>query len=174
MKWRILMALGTASLFKNKTRHALIILLALLAFCARGNAQVDTGAIVGNVTDSGGAVVPGASVTITEEGTGLTQAQNTGADGGFSFTPVKIGNYTLTVGKAGFKTSVQKHIEVTVQGHLEINPKLQVGEVAQQVEVNSSGPILDTQTSSIQQLVGQRTINDLPLNGRNAVFLAQL
>jgi hypothetical protein len=174
MKWRILMALGTASLFKSKTRHALIILLALLAFCARGNAQVDTGAIVGNVTDSGGAVVPGASVTITEEGTGLTQAQNTGADGGFSFTPVKIGNYTLTVAKAGFKTSVQKHIEVTVQGHLEINPRLQVGEVAQQVEVNSSGPILDTQTSSIQQLVGQRTINDLPLNGRNAVFLAQL
>src|ERR1700677_2966122 len=147
------MAPGTASRIENQTRHALIVLLAflaLLAFGARGNAQVDTGAIVGNVTDSGGAVIPGASVTIAEEGTGLTEAQTTGADGGFSFTPVKIGNYTLTVAKAGFKTSVQKHIEVTVQGHLEINPKLQVGEVAQRVEVNSSGPILETQTSSIQ------------------------
>src|ERR1700744_77201 len=165
---------GTASAIKNKTRHAIIVLLTLLAFVARANAQVDTGAIVGNVTDAGGAVIPGASVTIAEEGTGLTQTQNTDASGAFSFTPVKIGNYTLTVAKSGFKTSVQKHIEVTVQGHLEINPKLQVGEVAQQVEVNSSGPILETQTSSIQQLVDQRSINDLPLNGRNAVFLAQL
>jgi hypothetical protein len=153
---------------------ALILLLASLPFAVRLHAQVDTGAIVGNVTDTGGAVIPEASVTIAEEGTGATQTQTTGTDGGFSFIPVKIGNYTLTVAKPGFKTSVQKHVEVTVQSHLEINPKLQIGEVAQQVEVNASGPILETQTSSIQQLVNQRSINDLPLNGRNAVFLAQL
>src|SRR6201996_2151064 len=134
-----------------------VFVLLFLGFGLRVHAQVDTGAIVGNVTDTGGAVVPDASVTITEEGTGLKQTQTSGSDGAFSFTPVKIGNYTLTVAKAGFKTSVQKHIEVTVQGHLEINPKLQVGEVAQQVEVNGSGPILETQTSSIQQLVNQRT-----------------
>jgi hypothetical protein len=99
-------------------------LLTLFGFAASAHAQVDTGAILGNVTDAAGSVIPGASVTITEEGTGLTQTQNTGADGGFSFTPVKIGNYTLTVAKPGFKTSVQKHVEVTVQSHLEINPKL--------------------------------------------------
>jgi hypothetical protein len=69
---------------------------------------------------------------------------------------------------------VQQHIEVTVQGHLEINPKLQIGAVTQQVQVTSVSPMLETQTSSIQQLVDQKVINDLPLNGRNAVFLAQL
>jgi hypothetical protein len=149
-------------------------LFALLLLTLNAFAQVDTGSLLGNVSDSGGAFLPQASVTLTDEGTGRIETQQTAADGSFSFSPLKIGSYTLTAEKSGFKTSVQKHIEVTVQGHLEINPKLEIGEVAQQVEVTSSGPILESQSSSIQQLVDQRTINDLPLNGRNAVFLAQL
>ncbi|HEY1768343.1 MAG TPA: carboxypeptidase-like regulatory domain-containing protein, partial [Terracidiphilus sp.] len=118
--------------------------------------------------------VPGATLTLKDEATGRKAAQQSAQDGSYTFSPLKIGNYTLTVEKPGFQTSIQQHIEVTVQGHLEINPKLQVGQVTQEIQVSSTGPILETQTSSIQQLVNQRPINDLPLNGRNAVFLAQL
>ena len=147
----------------------LLVLSGLSAF-----AQVDTGSIVGTVSDVSGASIPGASVTIKEEGTGQTQSQTSGQDGSYSFSPLKIGSYTLTVAKTGFKTSIEQRIQVTVQGHLAINPKLQIGAVTESVQVTSSGPILDTQTSSVQQLVSQRAINDLPLNGRNATFLAQL
>jgi Carboxypeptidase regulatory-like domain len=151
---------------------ALLLLLPMMQPSAR--AQVDTGSIVGTVTDTTGAIIPQAKITIKDESTGRTQILQSGQDGSYSISPLKIGEYTMTVEKAGFQTLVQQHIEVTVQGHLEIDPKLQVGQVTQEVQVSSAGPILETQSSSIQQLVNQRVINDLPLNGRNAVFLAQL
>jgi hypothetical protein len=161
--------------FDVKREWYLAILLLFLPLSQRFvYAQVDTGSIVGTVDDASGASVSGATLTIADESTGRTQIQQSGQDGSYIFSPLKIGNYTLTVTKTGFETSVQQHIEVTVQGHLEINPKLQVGAVTQEVHVNSNGPILETQTSSIQQLVDQKAINDLPLNGRNAAFLAQL
>jgi hypothetical protein len=150
----------------------LLFLLPVLQQSAQ--AQVDTGSIVGTVTDTTGAFIPGAAITVKDEATGLRRVLQSGQDGTYTISPLKIGTYTMTVEKNGFETSVQQHIEVTVQGHLEINPKLQVGQVTQEVQVSSAGPILETQTSSIQQLVNERPINDLPLNGRNAVFLAQL
>ena len=162
---------------RSAGRNALsgIVLAVFLLFTAfYGSAQVDTGSIVGTVTDTSGAAVPQAKITVKDEATGRIVAQQSALDGSYTFSPLKIGNYTLTVEKNGFQTSVQQHIEVTVQGHLEINPKLQIGQVTQEIQVSSAGPILETQTSSIQQLVNQRPINDLPLNGRNAVFLAQL
>jgi hypothetical protein len=137
-------------------------------------AQVDTGSIVGTVTDATGASIVGASVSLSDEATDQAKTRTSGRDGSFDFSPLTIGSYTLTVEKPGFKTLVQKHVQVTVQGHLAINPKLDVGEATQNVQVTSSGPILETQTSSIQQLIDQKAINDLPLNGRNATFLAQL
>ena len=65
-------------------------------------------------------------------------------------------------------------MEVTIQSRLEVNATLPVGQVNETVTVESESPVLETQTSSIQQLVDQKTINDLPLNGRNASFLAQI
>jgi hypothetical protein len=155
----------------SRAGAALFIVLAT-TFSVYG--QVDTGSIVGTVEDASGAIIPGAKVTIVDEATGRSRSVQSGAEGSYTFSPLRIGNYTLTVEKAGFEKSIQQHIEVTVQGHMEIDPKLQVGQVTQEVMVNSAGPILETQTSSVQQLVGEKAINDLPLNGRNAVFLAQL
>jgi len=154
--------------------RGLAVLGLFCVFALRAPAQVDTGSIVGTVFDASGASIPGATLKVVDESTGFTQTQQSGQDGSYAFSPLKIGTYTLTVTKTGFETSVQRHIEVTVQGHLEINPKLPIGVVTQEVQVSSAGPILETQSSSIQQLVNQRTINDLPLNGRNAAFLAQL
>lgn len=146
----------------------------LVAFAPATRAQVDTGSILGTVMDTSDAVIPGAAITLKDESTGRIERQISAQDGTYAFSPLKIGTYTMTVERSGFETLVQQHIEVTVQGHLEINPKLAIGAVTQEVRVNSAGPLLETQTSSIQQLVNQKAINDLPLNGRNAVFLAQL
>ena len=155
-------------------RLSFVLLLVVLVFGTPAPAQVDTGAIVGTVMDTAGARIPGAMVRVTEEGTGVSSTATSGPDGSFILSPLKLGNYTLTAEKQGFKVSVQRHIEVTIQSRLEVNPKLEVGAVSESVQVNSTAPILETQTSSLQQLVDTQAINDLPLNRRNATFLAQL
>lgn len=154
-----------------------LVVLAILVVLVRPQtalAQVDTGGIVGQVSDASGARIPGATITLREESTGITNTVTTGNDGTYILSPIKLGVYTLTTAKKGFKTSVQQHIEVTIQSRLEVNPTLEVGAVTENVQVSSAAPILETQSSSLQQLVNTRAINDLPLNRRNASFLAQL
>jgi hypothetical protein len=136
--------------------------------------QVDTGAIVGGVQDSTGAAIPGVTVTATSEGTGIRHVTVTDAAGEYTLSPLPLGFYTLAFERQGFKTSVQRHLEVTIQAQLKVNDTLQLGAVTQSVQVSAAAPLLDTQTSSMQQLVGTAPINNLPLNRRNATFLAQL
>ncbi len=160
-------------LFAKKLCLAFALLLFSLApLSIRG--QVDTGAIVGSVQDSTGAAIPGATVTATNEGTGIQHTATSDAAGEYTISPLQLGSYTLTFERQGFKTSVQQHIEVTIQSQLKVNVTLQVGAVNQSVQVSAATPLLETQTSSMQQLVGTRPIIDLPLNRRNATFLAQL
>jgi Carboxypeptidase regulatory-like domain/TonB dependent receptor len=137
-------------------------------------AQVDTGSITGTVTDASGAVVGGAKVTLTNEGTGTVLSTSTGADGIYDFSPVRIGTYKLDASANGFKTVVQNHIAVDVSARVPVNFKLQPGAVSEMVEVTSSAPVLQSQDASVGQVVDQRSINNLPLNGRNFTFLAQL
>ena len=156
-------------------RKLFLILFSTSLFIISAIAQVDTGSIVGTVADRSRAAVDGALLTLTNEGTGQREVQQSVHGGSFNFSPLKVGSYTLHVEKTGFKTSSQQHIQVTVQGHLEIDPQLEVGAADQTIEVNAnSGSFLDTQSSSVQQLIDQRAINDLPLNRRNATLLAQL
>src|SRR5579872_6063073 len=137
-------------------------------------AQVDTGSITGTVTDSSGAVVSGAKVTLTNEGTGTMLSTTTGGNGVFEFSPVRIGTYKLEVAAPGFKTAVQTHVVVDVSARVLQNFQLQPGAVTQTVEVTSGAPVLQSQDASVGQVVDQRSVNDLPLNGRNFTFLAQL
>jgi carboxypeptidase family protein/TonB-dependent receptor-like protein len=137
-------------------------------------AQVDTGSITGTVTDASGAVVSGAKVTLTNEGTGTSLSTSTGADGIYDFSPVRIGTYRLDVAASGFKKEVQVHVAVDVSARVLENFKLQPGAVTETVEVTSEAPVLQSQDASVGQVVDQRSVNDLPLNGRNFTFLAQL
>lgn len=150
--------------------------LALVVFSGATalQAQVDTGAIVGTVTDNTGAAIPGATIRLLEEHTGRQIMQGAGKDGTYTFSPLALGTYTLTVEKEGFKTSVRQHIEVTVQSNLNVNPRLETGAVTESVQVSSATPLLDTAGASMQQLVTEQQIDQLPLNGRNATQLAQL
>jgi len=137
-------------------------------------AQVDTGSITGTVTDASGAVVTGAKVTLTNEGTGASLSTSAGSDGGYKFTPLRIGSYKVDASAQGFKTSSEPHISVDVGSNVLVNLKLQPGSVNETIEVTSEAPLLQTQDASVGQVVNQKGMNDLPLNGRNFTFLAQL
>ncbi len=137
-------------------------------------AQVDTGAILGIVKDQSGGVVPGAKVSITSEDTGLTLNTTSDASGNYIFTPVHIGNYTVEVQYQGFETVKHPHVQVQVQQQVVVNFQLSPGQVTQTVEVNAAPPALQTQNASVGQVVTSHQINNLPLNGRNYTFLAQL
>jgi hypothetical protein len=162
----------TGSAYGFSTAMLAILLLGFARQSCFG--QVDTGAIVGNVQDPTGAAIPGVTVTATSEGTGIKHTAVTDSAGEYTLSPLPLGYYILSFGRQGFKTSVQSHIEVTIQAQLKVNTTLQVGAVSQNVQVSAATPLLDTQTSSMQQLVETRPIIDLPLNRRNATFLAQL
>jgi hypothetical protein len=152
------------------TAGAVVLFLSALPLCA----QVDTGAVLGTVTDASGADVRGATVTLTNEGTNAALSTTTGSDGGYKFTPVNIGTYTVSVNFQGFTTMTQRHITVNVGGEVVANFALKPGAVTETVEVASTIPVLETQDASVGQVVDSRNVNNLPLNGRNFTFLAQL
>src|ERR1700685_523588 len=149
---------------------------ALLLFLtgSPAHAQDDTGAILGTVTDTSGAEVHGAQVTITNEGTNASLSNTTGNAGEYNFTPLPIGQYTVTVTFQGFSTVTQKHVTVNVGAQVVINVSLKPGAVNETIEVASTVPVLETQDASVGQVMDSRNVNNLPLNGRNFTFLAQL
>ncbi len=148
--------------------------LLFFAVPSRLQAQVDTGSILGTVTDASGASVTGAKVTLINEGTGAELSTTTGADGGYKFTPVRIGSYKLSVSLQGFQTVVQTGVTVNVGENVVANFTLKPGTVTETVSVESTIPVLQSQDASVGQVVDSKNVNDLPLNGRNFTFLAQL
>jgi len=151
-----------------------ILAVSLLLTVGQLYGQVDTGVILGTVKDQSGAVVPGANVTLQNQGTGLSVSLTTSGDGSYVFRPVKIGTYTLEAQFKGFETVKHTDVTVDVQQQVVVNFTLQPGQVTESIQVTGAPPALQTQDASVGQVVGSRTINDLPLNGRNYTFLAQL
>src|SRR5882724_11738653 len=151
-----------------------VVLAFVLANAAPLYAQFDTGAVLGTVTDSSGASVNGASVTLTNEGTSATATFTTQADGAYKFTPVRVGTYKVTVTLSGFQTAVQHGIAVNVGQSLVVDIALKPGAVTETIEVTTSAPVLQSQDASVGQIIDSRSVNNLPLNGRNFTFLAQI
>jgi len=137
-------------------------------------AQVDQGTISGVVSDSNGALIPGATVTLRNVDTGLVLIDKTNAQGVYVFTPVKIGNYTVTAEASGFEKTTQENVHLDIQQRLNIAIALKVGRVSESVVVSEAPPALQTDTSSVGQVMSTETINNTPLNGRNWVYIAQL
>src|SRR5436309_2027481 len=137
-------------------------------------AQVDTGTILGTVTDASGAVIHGANVTLKNEGTNATLSTSTGSDGTYKFSPVRIGSYKLSASLQGFQTVTQRGVTVNVGTDVVADFTLRPGNVAQTVEVTAAAPLLESQNASVGQVVDSRSVNSLPLDGRNFTFLAQI
>jgi hypothetical protein len=137
-------------------------------------AQVDTGSILGTIKDTSGALVPGARLTLTNEETGQTISTTSGSAGEFTFSPVKIGRYTVSAEFKGFQRVEHTRVTVDVQQRVVVDFALPPGQMTETVTVTGEPPALQTQDASVGQVINSRSINALPLNGRNFTFLAQL
>src|SRR5579885_732284 len=142
-----------------------IVLVFATSLCLHG--QSTYGTVDGTVTDSSGASVAGAQVTLTNTGTQEKRTQPTGPEGLYKFVNVVPGNYVLEVEKAGFKHFTRDNVVVQVQQDTHIDAALPVGQVTETVEVTAETPLLQAETSSLGQVIEERKANELPLNGRN-------
>jgi len=163
----------TSLSLRPKSSLLLALLFSLVALPSAW-AQKDTGAIVGLVRDSSGAIVTDAKVTITDADRGTVLSFTTNSDGEYVASPLRIGRYTVTVEKAGFKKAVAGPFQVNIQDRVGVDMQLQAGATTETVNVTSQGPQLETETSELGQVVDSHRINALPLNGRNYAQLALL
>ncbi|WP_348269870.1 carboxypeptidase regulatory-like domain-containing protein [Edaphobacter paludis] len=137
-------------------------------------AQVDQGAVTGVVTDSTGAAIANAKVTLNATDTGLALERETNGNGIYTFSPVKIGKYSVSATAPGFTTTTRENLVVDIQARISVNLTLKLGSVSDTVTVSTAPPLLETQTGAVGQVVTAKEINDTPLNGRNWVYIAQL
>src|SRR6266404_66944 len=156
-----------------QTLSALFILV-VLAVVTPLWAQKDAGAIVGLVRDASGAVVAGAKVTVTDVDRGIQVTLSTNNEGEYVASPLRIGQYSVTVEKQGFKKAIAGPVQVNIQDRVGVDFKLVPGMATEVVTVSSERPQLETDTSELGQVVDSRRINALPLNGRNYAQLALL
>jgi len=159
---------------RRKLRTLLLSIGVLVSASISLYGQSTYGSIAGSVTDTSGAVVTDANVTLTNLGTAEKRTQSSGADGLFTFVNLFAGQYRIDVEKQGFKHFTRTPITVDVQQNTRIDAALQVGEVSQVVEVTSETPLLQAETSSLGTVVDQREANELPLNGRNIFNLTTI
>lgn len=154
--------------------HLAILLLIVGSHPGALHAQVDTGAVLGTVSDSSGAAIASAIVSIRDEKTGLILQQNVKANGSYTFDALKVGTYTVKASATGFEPKLLEHLVVNIQQQLLLDIQLQPGQVTSTVTVTGGNNVLQTQESSVGQVVGEYMIDNLPLNGRNYTLLAQL
>src|ERR1022692_4043522 len=151
----------------SKLQTLLFSVVLILTTSLSLHGQSTYGTVDGSVVDPSGASVAGAQVTLTNTGTQEKHAQTTGGEGSYQFVNVIPGQYRLDVEKPGFKHFCRPNVEVQVQQDTRVDAGLTVGQVSETVEVTSETPLLQTETSSLGQVVEQRKANELPLNGRN-------
>jgi hypothetical protein len=138
------------------------------------NAQVSTSEITGTVRDSSGAVVPGANVTVTNEATGISYRQNTTQAGLFAFPALPAGTYTVQTEMQGFRTSKKSGNLLVVGTPLAVDLTLEVGAASETVQVEATAVALQTESATVGNVVNEKAIKDLPLNGRNPLNLLVL
>lgn len=155
--------------------RCLLIVFTLCLLVLPGMAQIDEGTITGTIQDSTGAVISQATIILTDIDTGLTLRTKSNADGVYTFSPIKIGHYTVTAKAQNFQTLTLHGLVLNLAQRLEANLTLNPGDVTQTVNVNAGAEqLLQTEQSSTGQVVSAKVINNTPLNGRNYVFVAQL
>ncbi|HWQ33194.1 MAG TPA: carboxypeptidase regulatory-like domain-containing protein [Blastocatellia bacterium] len=159
---------------KSSLRLILTALLVLVFSSSLTLAQAVSGSIVGTVTDSSGAAVAGAKVTITEISTGISRNVETNADGGYVMPYLPPGTYKIEVEKQGFKKHLQENIQLSTGSTLRVNAALTVGNITETAEVTSEAPLLQTESADVSQSFEQKRIAELPINGRNFQSLITL
>jgi hypothetical protein len=151
----------------------LAFVLLVLALPAPLAAQAVTGTILGTVTDATGSVLPGATVTVTNTGTGLTRVAVTDAVGEYTLPSLPTGTYSVTAELSGFKTTVLANVQLGVDQRVRIDAKLEIGEMSESITIEATTPLVQTSSSELGTTVVEQQIQNLPLNGRNFVSLTR-
>ena len=154
-------------------------LILLLSACVTSTTpslfgQGTTGSVVGTVKDSSGALVSGAIVTIKNQGTNTVRNTTTNADGDYSVPLLPPGAYDVTIEQPGFSVAAYKNVTLDVNQTVRVDGSLVLGTQASTVDVDAAAPLVNTDTSSIGQVISDQSVNELPMNQRNFVGLAYL
>ena len=150
------------------------ILVAVLLSTGMALAQTSTASLFGIARDSSGAVIPGAAVTATNTGTTFTRTATTDGTGAYLITNLPVGAYTLTVEKAGFRKFVQQGITLNVNDQARVDVAMVIGDTTESISVTAEATGVDTQSTSMGAVIDHTRVQELPLNGRNAMELARL
>src|SRR5437763_1927336 len=145
-----------------------------VSFALIASSQVERASIVGTLRDASGSVVPGVVVKVINEGTNSTTTLTTYASGEYSSSNLTPGNYTIEAEKSGFTRRLYRNFAVQVAQVARLDMTLEVGAMEQTVEVTTQAPLLQTENASVGQVISEKPIAELPLNGRNFAQLAVL
>jgi Carboxypeptidase regulatory-like domain/TonB dependent receptor len=161
------------SLFKV---HLLLFftVLFLTATTLSANAQDTTGTILGNITDPTGASIPEADVTVTNTATGIARSVKTAGTGAFTVPNLDPGTYTVVIKMTGFQQTNISNIQLSAGDRRRTDASLVIGAANESIEITTSAPLLQTDSSSIGSNITQQAVHDLPLNGRNYITLVQM
>src|ERR1700704_3288210 len=165
---------------RKQAAHLVVVMLAMLAIVLHlawprpAQAQAVGATLSGVITDSSGAAIANATVSIKNEGTREVREQTTNGDGIYSAPNLIPGLYEISVTAAGFKKLVQPAITLTVSAQRELNLSLKPGQTTEVVEVTDIPPDVQTTTSAVTSTVDSKTVRELPLNGRDWTTLATL
>src|SRR5262249_27407893 len=132
------------------------------------------GEITGEVRDTSGGVVAGATIQVTNTGTGAQRGTASNASGVYTFASLQPGVYNISVSMTGFQSMTRSNLELQVQQTARVDFNLEVGQSAQSINVIAGAPLLTTEEATIGSVIENKRIVDLPLNGRNFLQLVSL
>ena len=157
-----------ATILRHVSRAFLFVIAAVFPLLAQ------QGTVQGVVMDASGAAVPEAKITVRNVNTGVTQTVETNKEGFYSIPFLVPGPYEVAANATGFSTQTRRGLQLDVNMTARVDFTVAIGTVAEAVEVSASAAILNTETSVVGQVIDNRRIVELPLNGRNYLELAQL
>jgi hypothetical protein len=155
-------------------RFRVLLPFFLIAIWATFAAAQSTASIEGTVTDGSGAVISGAKVTVKNSAVGIERSATTDATGVFRFPSLPLGEYSIEASASGFQKQLVKSVLLEIGTHAVETLKLSVGNASEVIEVTSEAPMIETTTPTVGQTISQRTVQEIPLNGRHFVDLGLL
>jgi len=159
-----------------RVRSPFILLLAtaIVSMVSASVLAQSTAVLRGTVTDPAGAIVPNATVKVRDQATSLERTTQTDSEGNYQVAALPVGTYRVEVQAQGFQTGTAAALVIEVARTVVQNFQLQVGDLSQQVEVVSDAPVIESATTSVGTVINQRTVQEIPLNGRHFVDLGLL
>jgi hypothetical protein len=155
-------------------RLLIVLVVSLVTLVSAAFAQITSATVSGTIKDETGGVLPGVDVVITNVGTGLTRSAVTDTNGYFTVPGLAPGTYEARASVQGFRTAVQRGIVLEVAQQAALDLVLKLGAASETVTVSGESPLIDLRTSALSAVVNEKTIEELPLNGRNYITLAML